>query len=68
MLPFTGGTEEAFSDVLLGFYVAKEAHWLAKSLLKESRLALILDLDETLVVANTLHGLEAKMREAESRK
>ena len=54
--------------MLLGFYVATNAHWMAKSLLKDGRLPLILDLDETLVMANTLHGLEAKMREAESRK
>ncbi len=65
---FAGGTEEGFSDLLLGFYVAKEAHWLVRSLLKDGRLPLIIDLDETLVMANTLHGLEAKMREAESRK
>ena len=59
-----GGDMEAFQDVLLGFVVPQGSLWRAADALLTFRLPLILDLDETLVSAQTLSSLSRKFNEA----
>ena len=63
-----GGAEEAFSEVLLGFHVARAAPHLTLDVLKTHRPPLILDLDETLVISHTLQGLNNRIRDVSLKK
>ena len=59
-----GGDMEAFKDVLLGFVVPQGSLWRAADALLKLRLPLILDLDETLVSAQTVSSLSRRFNEA----
>ena len=64
----TGSTAAPFNSFILGFHVSKGAAWSAKHVLQHSCLPLVLDLDETLLVANSTTQLARKLKDAQSRR
>lgn len=63
-----GGAHEPFDRVLLGFHVVKDSWKPLLNSLARNRLPLVLDIDETLVVAYTIHGLTKRLTDAKRKR